>query len=131
MIEELEWKLIEDADLKIILSNDIGISHVDVLKSKADLEVISLNSSTSEIGSYSETAPDIDIGPTDLAYVIYTSGSTGRPKGVMNEHAGLVNRLKWAQSYFQLNPDDVILQKIIFCFDVSVWELLWPHRSRD
>ncbi|HEX3758389.1 MAG TPA: AMP-binding protein, partial [Kofleriaceae bacterium] len=32
-----------------------------------------------------------------LAYVIYTSGSTGRPKGVMNEHRGVVNRLRWMQ----------------------------------
>jgi amino acid adenylation domain-containing protein/non-ribosomal peptide synthase protein (TIGR01720 family) len=67
-----------------------------------------------------------NIKPHNAAYLIYTSGSTGRPKGVINEHGGLVNRLLWAQQYFNLTAQDVILQKTTFCFDVSVWELLWP-----
>ena len=66
------------------------------------------------------------IRPDQLAYVIYTSGSTGKPKGAMNEHSGVVNRLLWAQDYFKLSRQDTILQKTTFCFDVSVWELLWP-----
>jgi amino acid adenylation domain-containing protein len=61
-----------------------------------------------------------------LAYVIYTSGSTGRPKGVMNRHQGLVNRLVWMQSEYELNVDDAVLQKTPFSFDVSVWEFFWP-----
>ena len=65
-------------------------------------------------------------GPSHLAYVIYTSGSTGRPKGVMNEHRGLLNRLLWTQDYYRLTELDAILQKTTYCFDVSVWELLWP-----
>ncbi|HTI09034.1 MAG TPA: amino acid adenylation domain-containing protein [Puia sp.] len=64
--------------------------------------------------------------PHSCAYVIYTSGSTGRPKGVMIDHQALVNRLMWAQEYFRLTPEDTVLQKTTFCFDVSVWELLWP-----
>ena len=63
--------------------------------------------------------------PGDLAYVIYTSGSTGRPKGVMIEHRSLVNRLDWMQRAYPIGPDDVILQKTPYTFDVSVWELLW------
>ncbi|MBC9929147.1 non-ribosomal peptide synthetase [Chitinophaga qingshengii] len=66
------------------------------------------------------------VQPQQLAYVIYTSGSTGVPKGVMNEHAGVVNRLLWAQEYFALTAEDAVLQKTTFCFDVSVWELIWP-----
>lgn len=62
----------------------------------------------------------------DLAYVIYTSGSTGRPKGVAITHRGIVNRLAWMQSRYQLQPDDVVLQKTPITFDVSVWELFWP-----
>jgi len=64
--------------------------------------------------------------PDHLAYMIYTSGSTGRPKGVLVEHGGLLNRLLWAQDYFGLRTEDVVLQKTTYGFDVSVWELLWP-----
>ncbi len=68
----------------------------------------------------------IAIQPNQLAYMIYTSGSTGRPKGAMNEHRGVVNRLCWAKDYYQISPEDAVLQKTTFCFDVSVWELLLP-----
>jgi amino acid adenylation domain-containing protein len=64
--------------------------------------------------------------PEGLAYVIYTSGSTGQPKGVMSEHRGLLNRLLWMQETFCLTPEDRVLQKTPFSFDVSVWEFLWP-----
>lgn len=62
---------------------------------------------------------------SNLAYVIYTSGSTGMPKGVMIEHHAVVNRLVWMQRDYPISPDDVILQKTPYTFDVSVWELFW------
>lgn len=65
-------------------------------------------------------------GPDDLAYVIYTSGSTGRPKGVMITHAAICNRLQWMQDQYLLTPNDRVLHKTPFSFDVSVWELFWP-----
>jgi tyrocidine synthetase-3 len=63
--------------------------------------------------------------PGDLCYVIYTSGSTGEPKGVMIEHGSLVNRLNWMQRYYPIGSEDVVLQKTVYTFDVSVWELFW------
>ena len=69
---------------------------------------------------------DVALMPEHLAYIIYTSGSTGRPKGVMNSHGGLLNRLLWMQEEYRLEPEDVVLQKTPFSFDVSVWEFLWP-----
>ncbi len=66
------------------------------------------------------------VTPEHLAYLIYTSGSTGRPKGVMNEHRGVVNRLCWMLPRYPLTPDDSVLQKTPFSFDVSVWEFFWP-----
>ncbi|MCP4146660.1 MAG: AMP-binding protein, partial [bacterium] len=57
------------------------------------------------------------------AYVIYTSGTTGKPKGVMIRHYSYVNRLHWMQEKFRFNPDDVILQKTVATFDVSVCEM--------
>ena len=70
--------------------------------------------------------PAVKATPENLAYVIYTSGSTGRPKGVMNEHRGIVNRLLWMQDKYRLFPEDRVLQKTPFSFDVSVWEFFWP-----
>jgi len=68
-----------------------------------------------------------DTGQTsaNLVYVIYTSGSTGMPKGVMNEHRAVVNRLCWKPEGFSIGPGDVVLQKTVFSFDVSVWEFFW------
>jgi amino acid adenylation domain-containing protein len=68
----------------------------------------------------------IEMDPDQLAYVIYTSGSTGRPKGAMNAHRGIVNRLLWMQQAYGLTPEDAVLQKTPFGFDVSVWEFFWP-----
>jgi amino acid adenylation domain-containing protein len=68
----------------------------------------------------------IALTPDDLAYVIYTSGSTGKPKGAMNTHGGILNRLLWMQEAYHLLPEDRVLQKTPFSFDVSVWEFFWP-----
>jgi amino acid adenylation domain-containing protein len=62
----------------------------------------------------------------NLAYVIYTSGSTGVPKGAMNTQGGILNRLFWMQERFGLKEEDRVLQKTPICFDISLWEFLWP-----
>uniref|UniRef100_UPI000474E3F0 non-ribosomal peptide synthetase n=1 Tax=Rhodococcus sp. R1101 TaxID=1170698 RepID=UPI000474E3F0 len=61
--------------------------------------------------------------PSNTAYTIFTSGSTGRPKGVAVAHASVVNQIRWITSEYGIGPDDVVLQKTPFTFDVSVWEL--------
>jgi amino acid adenylation domain-containing protein len=70
-----------------------------------------------------------NLGSHHLAYVIYTSGSTGQPKGAMNEHRGVVNRLRWMQEQYRLGFQDRVLQKTPFTFDVSVWEFFWTLMS--
>lgn len=70
--------------------------------------------------------PDTEISQDQLAYIIYTSGSTGIPKGVMNQHNALANQMFWAQEFFPLTPEDAVLQKTTYCFDVSIWELIRP-----
>ncbi|GLH79079.1 hypothetical protein SSBR45G_39880 [Bradyrhizobium sp. SSBR45G] len=64
--------------------------------------------------------------PEGLAYVIYTSGSTGTPKGVACTRGALAARLGWMQAEYRLAPNETLLQKTPFSFDVSVWEMLWP-----
>lgn len=60
-----------------------------------------------------------------LAYIIYTSGSTGVPKGVATEHAALLNRIVWMQNAYPTVLQDVLFQKTVYTFDVSVWEMFW------
>ncbi|WJS90740.1 non-ribosomal peptide synthetase [Microbacterium testaceum] len=72
------------------------------------------------------TAPPLAPRPDDAAYVLFTSGSTGRPKGVVVSHRAIVNRLLAAPGLHGIGPDDVILYKTPFTFDVSVWELFLP-----
>ncbi len=71
------------------------------------------------------TAPSVDLNFENPAYLIFTSGSTGEPKGAANTHVGLHNRLAWMQDTYRLTPDDAVLQKTPFSFDVSVWEFFW------
>ena len=66
-------------------------------------------------------------GPKDLAYIIFTSGTTGKPKGAKLNHTGIVNRIEWMQSKYELGEADVVLQKTPYVFDVSVWEFFWAH----
>ncbi|OBP13498.1 hypothetical protein A5320_18295 [Rheinheimera sp. SA_1] len=71
--------------------------------------------------------PVVPLSGDNLAYLLYTSGSTGQPKGVAISQTALLNRLDWMQRQYQLTAADAVLQKTPFSFDVSVWELLWPH----
>jgi amino acid adenylation domain-containing protein len=77
-------------------------------------------------GPEDDVSPEFRGRPDTAVYMIYTSGSTGKPKGVPNLHRGLANRLLWMQEAFHLGPDDRVLQKTPFSFDVSVWEFFWP-----
>jgi amino acid adenylation domain-containing protein len=88
--------------------------------------VICLDSDWDRVSGESTENPSSGATAENAAYVIYTSGSTGRPKGVVNEHRGIVNRLIWMQAEYGLTPEDRVLQKTPYSFDVSVWEFFWP-----
>ena len=50
----------------------------------------------------------------------------GQPKGVAITHEAISNRLLWMQHRFPLSPSDRVLQKTVYSFDASVWELFLP-----
>ncbi|WP_053147013.1 non-ribosomal peptide synthase/polyketide synthase [Pseudomonas sp. P97.38] len=108
--------LIEDADAKVTLTQAQWLPKLPAGHSAWTLDAL-------------PEAPAFDpisVQANDLAYVLYTSGSTGQPKGVMNEHGALMNRLYWMQDAFPIGPNDRVLQKTPYSFDVSVWEFFWP-----
>ena len=115
--------ILEDTQAPIVLT----VNPYSAFFKSVDSTVIDLQHDWNRIAQASTDTLLKTPAPQDLAYIIYTSGSTGRPKGVMNQHDGLYNRLAWAQDYFHLEAGkSIVLQKTTYCFDVSVWELLWP-----
>ncbi len=89
-------------------------------------EVIPVGESRSEPEDNDPSPLPDETAQDSAAYVIYTSGSTGRPKGAVNTQRGIANRLLWMQETYRLTPEDRVLQKTPFGFDVSVWEFFWP-----
>ncbi|MCP5097302.1 MAG: amino acid adenylation domain-containing protein [Chloroflexi bacterium] len=92
----------------------------------AQTHILCLDTEWEQVAGYPTGELETAVKPHHLAYTIYTSGSTGQPKGAMNTHQGIVNRLRWMQTAYQLDASDTVLQKTPFSFDVSVWEFFWP-----
>lgn len=119
--EERKRYQLQDSNTKICLTDSKSSAIIDYLNVRTFIVSDVVNSCV----KIEETCfPSVKL--INAAYVIYTSGSTGKPKGVINSHLGISNRLFWMQDYFQLMPEDKVLQKTTYCFDVSVWEIFWP-----
>ncbi|WP_437982708.1 amino acid adenylation domain-containing protein [Sorangium sp. So ce117] len=114
--------MLEDAGAPVLLSQRPVASRLPA----RGAEVLCLDADRAEIDREPTGNLATPLSPDNLAYTIYTSGSTGRPKGAGNSHHGLLNRLQWMQERYGLTPDDRVLQKTPFSFDVSVWEFFWP-----
>ncbi|RKG75429.1 amino acid adenylation domain-containing protein, partial [Corallococcus exercitus] len=120
--QRLAW-MFEDARPAVVLIQERLVAR---LPAGDGVPVLRLDSQWAEVARQPSGTPPAVASEDALAYVIFTSGSTGRPKGAMNAHVGIVNRLLWMQGAQPLSPDDVVLQKTPYSFDVSVWEFFWP-----
>ncbi len=115
--------MLADSDVGVLLTTRELVQNVPALAARAS-SIMYLDDVASSVSEPLTQLPMVRAD--DPAYMIYTSGSTGRPKGALNAHSGIVNRLLWMQSEYQLRANDVVLQKTPFSFDVSVWEFFWP-----
>ena len=115
--------MLEDAQAAVLVTQ---AEQLDTLPTRAETSPVCLAREAAQIQQEARGNLGVAMSAENLAYVIYTSGSTGRPKGVMNAHAGVCNRLLWMQATYGLTPEDRVLQKTPFSFDVSVWEFFWP-----
>ncbi|MEU6074068.1 amino acid adenylation domain-containing protein [Micromonospora sp. NPDC047074] len=109
--------LVADAGLDTVLA-DPGLP----VPAEAGRSVTAVSVSQATTG-WPARAPGVTVDPEHPAYVIYTSGSTGRPKGVVIPHRAIVNRIRWGLDAHPLGPDDRVLQKTPYGFDVSVPEI--------
>ncbi|WP_108880280.1 amino acid adenylation domain-containing protein [Anderseniella sp. Alg231-50] len=113
-------EIIEDCQPKAVLTQP----HLaDCLPLDADATVI--GDGAVDIAERNEDNLGFAPEPDALAYMIYTSGSTGKPKGVTVEHEAIHNRVVWMHEEYGLLPEDRVMQKTPYTFDVSVWEFFW------
>ncbi|MHA4842637.1 amino acid adenylation domain-containing protein [Flavitalea antarctica] len=117
--EERIGFMLSDTNAAVIVSSAISRSKIT---SKAEIEIIELDTQMPDISAQSKNNPDIDLNPNGLIYIIYTSGSTGRPKGVKMGRDGMVNLLTWQEKQFT-NHHRQVLQFASLNFDVSFQEI--------
>ena len=117
--ERIKYK-IDDSETKIVLTDSANEHKLNGI----DVEILNLNNLHLE--NESEKGPNIKTDLQNTMYCIYTSGSTGNPKGTLVPHQGVVNRLLWMKEQYNIDKNEVLLQKTPFAFDVSVWELFLP-----
>ncbi|MCP4644452.1 MAG: amino acid adenylation domain-containing protein, partial [bacterium] len=91
--------------------------------------IVAIDNDADQIHAAPAASCNANAQPRDLAYVIYTSGSTGRPKGTLLEHRGVVGFTAWLQRFFQLGPNDAVLQFGSVSFDAYVLEVCWALAS--
>ena len=115
-VERLNY-IIDDCNSHLTLTQD---SRNDFHRS------ICLSDELGELFAEGEDNPQTAGTEDNVAYVIYTSGSTGSPKGVAVSHRAIANRLLWMQKEFPLGHEDSLLQKTVFTFDASIWEIFIP-----
>ncbi len=122
----------ENAHINLVLSHSACVNKLNQLSVDKSCDTVLLDEflwQTDIFSQYSDLnipVHEIGLKSGDLAYMLYTSGSTGKPKGVMVSHKALVNRIDWMDKQYLAEPEDSILQKTPFSFDVSVWEFMWP-----
>jgi amino acid adenylation domain-containing protein len=114
--------ILEDTGARLLLTQERFAGALP----ETSAQRVYLESVSPELRHAAEDNPASDATPEHLAYVIYTSGSTGRPKGVMISHRAICNRLLWTQHTFPLFAHDTVLQKTVYSFDASVWEIFVP-----
>lgn len=114
--------MIENAKVKVLITMESLIPEI----STGGAQLLCLDKNDEKIRQQCAVNLDSGVSKDNLAYIIYTSGSTGMPKGAINTHLGLCNHKLWMQDAYKLTPNDRVLQKTPFSFDVSVWEFFWP-----
>ncbi|OON70556.1 non-ribosomal peptide synthetase [Hymenobacter sp. CRA2] len=107
------WLLVDDEGQALVPADYAGtVLHLNELKARA---------ATANLAPL----PTADLRE-QTAYLIYTSGSTGQPKAVNICHRNTIAFLDWCREEFAATPFDVLYAATSYCFDLSVFEFLYP-----
>lgn len=117
--------IIKDSGITLLITDSSLVNNLPMHSA----QVICLDKDGKEIGDESESDLACRVWPECRACVLYTSGSTGRPKGVMLTHDALVNYTVSALQYYELGPEDRVLQFASMSFD-AILEEIYPALSR-
>jgi amino acid adenylation domain-containing protein len=127
-------KIIENAQLDTILVDpSLYEEHKEIFESQFVKNVILLNISEKkwsntilfeEVSAADASEPELlNQVSDDLAYILHSSGSTGIPKGIMLTHRNARTFVDWMQLEFQLTPEDIVMSRAPFKFDLSVFDI--------
>jgi amino acid adenylation domain-containing protein len=97
----------------------MGDSDCKVLVNEQELDLFNASRN-----NYSAENTVTGLHSGNLLYCIYTSGSTGNPKGVLVEHKNVVNLLWGQKQFYNITPDERVLQFTTITFDPSA-EQIW------
>jgi len=119
--ERLEYML-DDSGAAFLLT----LSQLKDILPGNQRQTIVLDEARETLAAVSADLPEVTLAADDTAYVIYTSGSTGQPKGVEISHAAIANHCVDMANYYQLTPEDNVLQFAALNFDASIEQILPP-----
>ncbi|HSH66180.1 MAG TPA: condensation domain-containing protein, partial [Bacteroidia bacterium] len=115
--------MLNDADPCLIITDEVGKM---LVTGKYSERLIDINEEKERMMSVAKKKlPKVDLREK-IAYLIYTSGSTGVPKGVEICHRNTISFLKWALHEFKDTPFEILYAATSYCFDLSVFEFLFP-----
>ncbi len=105
--------LIKDSRAGLILASNRTIEVARRIATRKNM-IINIDAVDDSI---SDSAPEVEISPSDVAYVVYTSGSTGEPKGAIWTHEGALHKELRQANGWETKPDDRIA--LVFSYGVG------------